>query len=62
MERLLKRREVEQVTGLSRASIYRLMAIREFPCPVKVGLRSVAWRSSDVETWFANRPKAGPTI
>ena len=30
-ERLLRRREVEKITGMSRSSIYRLMPDGEFP-------------------------------
>ena len=32
-ERLLRRREVEKITGMSRSSIYRLMPDGEFPRP-----------------------------
>ena len=46
-DRLLRRREVEEITGLSRSSIYRLMADGEFPRPVKVGSAAVRWRASD---------------
>ena len=35
-DRLLRRREVEDMTGLSRSSIYRLMKLGLFPRPVKV--------------------------
>ena len=34
-DRLLRRREVEKITGMSRSSIYRLMPDGEFPRPVK---------------------------
>ena len=36
-DRLLRRRQVEEVTGMSRSSIYRLMQNGEFPRPVRVG-------------------------
>ena len=36
-DRLLRRRHVEEVTGMSRSSIYRLMQNGEFPRPVKIG-------------------------
>ena len=40
-DRLLRRREVEKITGISRSSIYRLMPDGEFPRPVKVGPAAV---------------------
>ena len=39
-------------TGLSRATIYRLMEAGEFPQSVKIGLRAVAWPSSEVQEWI----------
>ena len=39
-DRLLRRREVEKITGMSRSSIYRLMQDGDFPRPVKNRSRS----------------------
>ena len=55
-DRLLRRREVEEITGLSRSSIYRLMQEGEFPRPVKVGPAAVRWRASDIAAWVESRP------
>jgi prophage regulatory protein len=52
--------EVEQVSGLSRSSIYRLEASGEFPKRVKLGLRAVGWPRDAVLKWCANRPSAAP--
>jgi prophage regulatory protein len=52
--------EVEQVSGLSRSSIYRLEAAGEFPKRVKLGQRSVGWPRSAILKWCANRPSAAP--
>ena len=46
-DRLLKRPEVEAVTGLSRAAIYARMKVFTFPLPVRPGPNSVAWRESE---------------
>lgn len=48
---LLRRREVEKQTALSRASIYRLIKAGKFPAPVELGTGSVRWRQSDVIAW-----------
>ena len=58
-ERLLRRPEVERVTGLARSSIYRLMQSGDFPRPVKVGPAAVRWRESDIAAWLESRPIAG---
>ncbi|MFD2447142.1 helix-turn-helix transcriptional regulator [Vogesella fluminis] len=46
---------VISLVGLSRSSIYRLMDDGAFPVPVKLGQRSVAWRSADVHAWIESR-------
>ncbi len=56
---LVKRREVEVLTRLSRSSIYAAMRAGTFPRPVKIGQRAVAWRRVEVEQWIASRPLAG---
>ena len=56
--RLLRRRQVEEITGLSPSSIYRLMKSGEFPRPVRVGRTAVRWRESDITAWVESRPEA----
>jgi prophage regulatory protein len=46
---------VIQATGLGRSTIYRLIASGEFPRPVHLGPRAIAWRWSDLEQWSATR-------
>ena len=58
-DRLLRRRQVEEMTGLSRSSVYRLMQDGEFPRPVRVGSNAVRWRLSDIVNWLESRPIAG---
>lgn len=45
-------------TGLARSTIYRLMAERKFPSPVKLTGRAVGWRLSDLDRWSEARPSA----
>jgi prophage regulatory protein len=49
---------VMDLTGLGRSTIYRLMADDQFPPPVRLTKRLVAWRRADVEHWFDSRPVA----
>jgi prophage regulatory protein len=52
-ERLLRLREVITLISVSRATIYRYLSAGTFPAPIRVGPRRVAWRASDINTWFA---------
>jgi prophage regulatory protein len=54
---LLRLPAVVRQTGLSRSTIYRLMATRDFPLPVKLAGRAVGWRRSDVEQWSDSLPQ-----
>ena len=47
---------VMRLTGLGRSTIYRLIADRKFPCPVRLGTRAVAWRRTDLDRWSEARP------
>lgn len=55
---LLRRSEVEQLVGLRRSALYNLMAAGEFPRPVKLSARAVAWRQSEVAAWIEAREAA----
>jgi prophage regulatory protein len=57
---LLRRWDVEAKTSLSRTTLYRLMLSGEFPRPVTIAKRAVAWRATDVAAWLArlSRPEA----
>ena len=57
-DRLLKRPEVEAITGLSRAAIYARIKDFAFPLPVRLGPNSVAWRESEVQEWIGGLQKA----
>ena len=57
-DRLLRLREVLALCGLSRSTVYRQMGERAFPLPLKVGVRAVRWRESEIEDWLASRPRA----
>lgn len=56
--RFMRRKEVEQETGLSRPTIYRQMASGTFPKPRRIGVQAVAWLSTEIEEWKRQRPFA----
>lgn len=51
---ILRRKQVERETGLSRSSIYRRIHAGTFPAPVQLGLRSVGWRVADIEQFLSD--------
>lgn len=54
--RLLRRWEVERLTGLPRSTIYAWIKAGLFPRPVRLGPRAVAWPEVDIAGWIARRP------
>ena len=54
-EILLRLRQVREACALSRSELYRRIQVGEFPRPVSIGRRAVAWRSSDISAWIASR-------
>lgn len=58
LERHYRRRDVEIATGLSRSSIYAMMGRGEFPHPVRIAGRAVAWPESVITKWLGDRPSA----
>jgi prophage regulatory protein len=52
---LLLASKVMELAGISRSEVYRLLRLGTFPPPVRLGVRRVAWRRSDVQRWMAER-------
>jgi prophage regulatory protein len=52
---LIRRKEVERLTALSRSRIYDLMKQGAFPKPVALGAMSVAWVEAEIQDWIAAR-------
>ena len=57
-ERLLTAREVTQGVGISRATLYRLLAAGTFPKPLKITSTAVRWPASEVREWANSRRRA----
>jgi prophage regulatory protein len=60
-DQCIRLREVERLTGLSKSTIYRLEALGSFPSRVKLSERASGWKSNEVTSWLANRPRASAT-
>ncbi len=50
--------EVKELTGLSKTSIYELIRAKNFPAPVRLGPRAVAWVKSEIRQWAVERVHA----
>ncbi len=47
--------QVVDRTAVPRSSLYRKIANGDFPKPFRLGKKSVAWRSDEVQEWINNR-------
>lgn len=58
---ILRRKQVEAKTGLSRSSIYDRLNPKassydaSFPAPVSLGEKAVGWIESEIDQWIAGR-------
>lgn len=53
--KLFRLPQVIEITGLARSTIYVKIKAGEFPQPINLGPRAVAWRSTDVAGWINSR-------
>lgn len=59
-QRIIRRQEVERLTGLTKPSIYAAMTAGTFPRSVQLSERSVGWRLAEVLAWVESRPRVQP--
>jgi prophage regulatory protein len=58
MNGLIRFTDVAAAVALSKTELYRRIRRGEFPQPVRIGARAVAWRESDLREWLDTRPAA----
>lgn len=51
----LRLKQVKAATGMSRSWLYEAIRRGEFPAPIPLGARAVAWDSAAVADWQASR-------
>ncbi len=57
--KILRLKEVKEITGLSRSTIYAEIAKGEFPKQVQLtGNRSVGWHENAIIQWVESRQQA----
>lgn len=68
MHKILRQRQVTEITGIGRAGLYNLTDSRNrsydptFPRPIKLGLRAVGYIESEIMAWIdqqASRQRGG---
>lgn len=55
---LLKLNRVTEVTACSKSHLYAMIRRGEFPAPIRLSARAVAWREGEVMDWLNSRPSA----
>jgi prophage regulatory protein len=53
--KILRLKDVIDITGLSRSTLYLYIAEGRFPKPVSLGDRCVGWVESEVHDWILAR-------
>ena len=52
---ILRRKQVQERTGLSRSTIYLRIAQGTFPKTISLGARAVGWLESEIDEWLSTR-------
>lgn len=52
IDKLYRLNDVRRIVRLSRTEIYRRIARGQFPAGVRLGVRSRAWRESELRTYL----------
>lgn len=51
-DRILRITELETMLGVSRSSIYAWIKEGAFPKQIKLAVRAVGWKASDIQAWI----------
>ncbi|MCD8554128.1 AlpA family transcriptional regulator [Seleniivibrio sp.] len=54
-QRIIRRPEVEKLTGLARSTIYDLMKKRKFPKSIQISVRAIGWLEADITAFIEER-------
>lgn len=61
-KRLIRMPQVMDMTGMGKSTIYAKIREGEFPRPLKISNRHVAWDAYEITTWIENlQVTEGPT-
>lgn len=54
-DRLIRLPEVESMTGCKKSTIYQMIGAGDFPRPIRLTARAVAWPETAVLQWVQDR-------
>lgn len=54
-DRIIRPKELSEMLGISRTSIWRFERDGVFPKHVQLGMQSIGWRLSEVNAWLEKR-------
>ena len=57
--KLITQKQVVDLVGVSRTTIWRLERAGKFPRRRQVSTKSVRWNQAEIEDWIESRPLAG---
>lgn len=52
---IVRPRQLKAAIGLSRQTVYRLIAAGKFPAPIRLSPGCTGWLLSDIAAWLASR-------
>ncbi len=55
LQSFLRLKQVKILTGFSRSWIYEAIRRGDFPAPISIGARAVAWPEQSIAEWQAHR-------
>jgi prophage regulatory protein len=58
LDRIIREREVEAITGLARTTRWRAVKAGTFPKPVRLTPSTIGWCQTDLARWLAERRTA----
>ena len=56
-DRILRLKDVTNLTGLSKSGVYQSIQDNGFPKPIKLGKRASGWLASEVTSWITDLVK-----
>jgi prophage regulatory protein len=56
--KMLRINQVMTITAMSKTTIYRWINANQFPKPINLSSKSVAWLESDINDWIQSKIEA----
>ena len=61
MQKIIRKSQLKEITGLSPRHIDRLEKAGKFPTRIQLSLRAVGWYEDEIIQWLNTRPR-GPAV